>query len=220
MSDARDQERDEGEALAAEYVLGTLERAERQRAEALIRSDAGFAARVAHWEQHFAPLNDAYPEVPAPDLLPVIEARLFGLPAPRRRFAFLRFLAGAGAAAALALAVFIAVDPRPAAPALTATLSATAEPLTFAASYDAATEELTVTHTAGPNPGADSSYELWVIVGTGAPASLGLIDAQTVTRSLPALTPGATLAVSREPLGGSPDGAPTEVLVSGVVTSS
>lgn len=220
MSDAGDQDGNDPEALAAEYVVGTLPLADRQRAEALMRADAGFAAQVAFWEAHFAPLNDAYPEVPAPDLMPRIEARLFGQPPARRRFGFARFLGGAGVAAALALTLFITVAPPPSAPALTATLSAAAQPLTFAASYDPAVEQLTVTHTAGPNPGADSSYELWVIVGAGPPASLGLIDAQTVTRRLPALSPGATLAVSREPLGGSPDGAPTEVLVSGVVTSS
>ena len=73
----------ETDLLAAEYVLGTLPHAERLAAQTRLTRDPAFAAAVAAWEQHLAPLNDAYTPVPAPDLLPRIEARLFPK-APRR----------------------------------------------------------------------------------------------------------------------------------------
>lgn len=66
---------------------------------------------------------------------------------------------------------------------------------------------------------ADRSAELWVIGGDGVPHSLGLLHAAGTTRF--ALTPdnrtriaaGAVLAVSLEPIGGSPTGLPTGPVV-------
>jgi anti-sigma-K factor RskA len=106
-------------------------------------------------------------------------------------------------AAALGVAVFIALPvPDPMAPALTATLAADAQPLIFAAAYNPADGALTVTRTAGPDAAPGSDYELWVIVGEAAPVSLGVIEADSVTRALPDLAPGAILAVSLEAAGG------------------
>jgi anti-sigma-K factor RskA len=66
------------------------------------------------------------------------------------------------------------------------------------------------------------SMELWLIPQGGKPASLGLIAAgQPVRLNVPAqllqhVGSGATLAVSLEPLGGSPTGQPTgEVIAHG-----
>ena len=66
------------------------------------------------------------------------------------------------------------------------------------------------------------SMELWLIPQGGKPASLGLISAgQPVQLNLPPellkqVGSGATLAVSLEPLGGSPTGQPTgEVIAHG-----
>lgn len=44
-------------ALAAEYVLGTLDAAERVQVEAVMAVDADFRARVEAWDQKFAVLN-------------------------------------------------------------------------------------------------------------------------------------------------------------------
>ncbi|MBN9003801.1 MAG: anti-sigma factor [Rhizobiales bacterium] len=44
-------------ALAAEYVLGTLDAAERVQVEAMMAVDADFRARVEAWDQKFAVLN-------------------------------------------------------------------------------------------------------------------------------------------------------------------
>ena len=58
---------------------------------------------------------------------------------------------------------------------------------------------------------SDQSLELWALKKDGPPASLGVIAADKLTalnkKTLPKDTKG--LAVSLEPLGGSPTGAPT-----------
>ena len=68
--------------------------------------------------------------------------------------------------------------------------------------------------------------ELWVIPAGQAPISLGLIRTDTVERKvIPAelalrLVTGATMAVSDEPVGGSPTGQPTgDVLAAGPLTT-
>ena len=43
---------EEADLLAAEYVVGVLDLAERAAVEARLRHDTGFAARVAAWEGH------------------------------------------------------------------------------------------------------------------------------------------------------------------------
>lgn len=209
----------EDEALAGEYVLGVLARDERLAAERRIAADPAFAAAVAAWQNRLAPLNDAYPEQPAPDLLPAIEARLFPAPPGARRRWFAPF-AGALTAAALALAV-LAVLPVPPVPqpALIASLASAGQTLTFAVQIDPDAGTLTLTRTGGEGPGAGQDYQLWVIGAEGVPAPLGLIRQAQETRPAPGLAPGQVLAVSLEPLGGSPTGLPTgPVLVTGVIT--
>ena len=48
---------DDQDALAAEYVLGTLSDEERTHAEALITLDPVFEAAVRHWERRLGELN-------------------------------------------------------------------------------------------------------------------------------------------------------------------
>lgn len=47
---------DHTDALAAEYVLGTLDADERMQARALLNADGGFAAKVQVWERRFGEL--------------------------------------------------------------------------------------------------------------------------------------------------------------------
>ena len=210
---------EQADALAAEYVLGVLTLQDRLAAEARIKSDADFAARVARWETHFEALNDDYASSPAPDLMPKIEARIFGRQMTPKR-SWWGFIAGAGTAAVLAVAAVLVVLPFDGdRPILTAALSAETQELVFNASY--ADGELTLARVSGGDAGAGRDYELWLIAGDAAPVSLGLIKDATTTRALKGLAPGAVLAVSLEPSGGSTTGAPTgPVLVTGVVTLS
>jgi len=65
------------EALAAEYVLGTLDAAEREQAQRMLASDPGFAATVRDWERRLGELNVLVaPVEPAPHVLERIKARL------------------------------------------------------------------------------------------------------------------------------------------------
>ena len=115
MTDAPLTPREADDALAAEYVLGVLDLAERSQAETRLKRDAAFADLVANWEVRLAGLNDGFAEAPAPNLLPQIEARLFPkAKAPVARFRLLGWLSGATVAAALALAtVATLAPPRP-----------------------------------------------------------------------------------------------------------
>jgi anti-sigma-K factor RskA len=208
---------EEDDAFAGEYVLGVLDAADRARAEDRIRHEPHFAAAVAAWEQRLAGLNDDYPEVAAPNLMPRIEARLFPVAARPQRSWF-GWLAGAATAAAIAVAAFVVV-PVPAGPEFIATLQAADQPIIMVATYGDGV--FSVSQTAGPAAEAGRVYEIWLIEGDAAPVSLGLMDGPAITRPVADMPPGATLAISLEPAGGSTTGAPTgPVLVTGIVTEA
>ena len=68
---------DAQDALAAEYVLGTLSADEREHAEALLTLDPGFAASVRMWERRLGELNVMVEAVePPPELWDKIVADL------------------------------------------------------------------------------------------------------------------------------------------------
>jgi anti-sigma-K factor RskA len=80
--------------------------------------------------------------------------------------------------------------------------------------FTGATVEVAMTRDAGPPAPADRATELWAIPEGGAPVSLGILPAAAEWRVT--LPPGLvdeldtlTLALSDEPQGGSPTGAPT-----------
>lgn len=68
---------DDRTGLAAEYVLGTLDAAEREQAEAYLESDPAFAALVQNWERRLGELHAMVdPVPPPPDLWMAIQGRL------------------------------------------------------------------------------------------------------------------------------------------------
>ena len=70
---------DDRDALAAEYVLGTLSAEERNQAEALLAKDAGFAETVRLWEHRLGELNVMVEAVePPPDLWERIKTGIDG----------------------------------------------------------------------------------------------------------------------------------------------
>lgn len=220
MSEAPLLAHEEDDLLAAEYVLGVLDLAERGPAEARLRRDPEFARRVTEWENRLAGLNEEFAPAPAPDLLPALEARLFAREAPRPRRGWLGGLLGMATAAALALAAFVVfVPPVPPVPDYTATLSATAtDPLRYEARISG--RSLTITRAAGTAAEPGRVHELWLIAGDAAPLSLGLIEGEALTVALPdqALVAGLVLAITLEPTGGGPGGKPSgPVIASGVL---
>ncbi|MCB1388912.1 MAG: anti-sigma factor [Rhodobacteraceae bacterium] len=205
--------RDPDDLLAAEYVLGVLPASERQAVADRAELDGALQARIADWEVRLAVLNAAYDEGPVPaDLYPRIEAALFGdaagssVPerAPiRRGFGWL--WAGATLiAAALAMVLLFWPQLQPATPTLIARLDAGAT--VFDARFDG--RDLRVERT-GAVAANGSDYELWAIGADGIPRSLGLLRADHEALATGELEEGVTLAVSVEPFGGAPGGAPT-----------
>lgn len=204
MTDAPLTPREMDEALAAEYVLGVQDLAERHSVETRLRRDPVFAALVTDWENRLAGLNHGFDDVPAPDLWPRIEARLFPKPARPARFDLLRWLAGATVAASL---VFTAVLVLPSRPDLVAVLASKDNSLSYlVTSLD---DRLQVKRVVGAAAGDGQVHELWVIAPGAAPVSLGLLSDQPLKVTYPKPPAGWILAVSVEPQGGSPTGQPT-----------
>lgn len=203
MTDTPLTPQEEDDALAAEYVLGVQDMAERAKVEARIKADPAFAARVTQWETRLSGMNDGFPDTPAPHLLPEIEARLFPTPPrPARRGVFWLL---APLAAVLALAAIFFLTPREAV--LVATLQTEDAALAYEARHLGQT--LTITRIAGQPAAPGQVHELWIIAPDAAPVSLGLLTEAPLAVQYPVPPRGWTLAVSIEPAGGSPTGAPT-----------
>ncbi len=205
MTDASLTPREEDDALAAEYVLGVLDMADRAKAETRLKRDAGFAALVADWEQKLGGLNDGFDEAPAPNLMPKIEARLFPKAAPRRRFGLIGWLSGGMVAAVLALASIATLAPPR--PGLVASLATADNRLAYRVTQFGDT--LQVTRVAGVPAMTGQVHELWIIAPGANPVSLGLLEDRPLVVSYPAPPAGFIFAVSVEPEGGSPTGQPT-----------
>ena len=107
-------EEDDIDGLAAEYVLGSLDPAERTDVDARRKADASLAAAIEAWQRRLGPLSEQVPGVEPPaHLFHSILSRIAApahtaeiVPFRRSSGRRLRFATGAGAlAACLALAV-------------------------------------------------------------------------------------------------------------------
>lgn len=216
MSDRSDMPEDDDAALAAEYVLGLLDEAEREAFERRLPDEPQLRAIVTAWEADFAKMAEALPEVAPPA---AVKARLMAAldgqrPARRRRLGWIA-LPGVAALALLAFLILAPVLRVPAFdPTLQATLATEDGSLRIEAGFSPDGSLFRVVRDAGSAaPGRD--LELWVIgPEAGAPVSLGVIPSVDETifevpAEIAALIRGGILAVSDEPEGGSPTGAPT-----------
>ena len=215
---------DDTESLAAEYALGTLDLEERERAEARRASDPSFDAAVAEWEARLAPLVESVPAItPPPAVFAQIEkavAALAGAAAPvidqlalrraLRRWRAAAVLAGAIAASlAIGLGLEIGEAQRPT---YVAVLQKGAAGPGFLLGFNPTSRRLSIEPVDVRLP-PDKSFELWLIAPAAKPRSLGVIDpSRRTSRRISArapITEKATYAVTLEPKGGSPTGAPT-----------
>jgi anti-sigma-K factor RskA len=208
-------EPEERDALAAEYVLGTLEAREAAEVARALETDADLAGTVARWEARLAPLTAlATPEAPPPDLWSRIEGVLDPAPrpAPARRGWFDGWKLGTFGAAAVAagLAAFILLRPAPQ-PALMTVLLTEREQPAWLVQADAGAIRLASLNTRPAPP--DRALELWALPqGATAPTSLGLIPHDGRLTVRPAAIrphPGMLIEITLEPPGGSPTGRPT-----------
>lgn len=219
---------EEDDALAAEYVLGLLDAAETEAFEARLDVEPELVLSVVAWTEHLATLTENLPEeMPAPQLKRRIEVLAFG-DAPRRPWwqSLIPYAVGAVAAALFGWAVMISglLMPDAPTPLYVADLAATEGPeLLVHAGYLEETNEFLVRRDGGPVP-EERDNEIWLVPDDGPPISLGLVPRETgvigrqvLPEALRPLLDGGTLAISEEPLGGSPTGLPTEVRAIGPI---
>lgn len=220
---------DEDAALCAEYALGLLSPEETRAFEARMAVDPAFRARAILWTEDLAGLADAIPPVaPPPRIDAALRARLF----PEEKQSWLRrlglFPAMIGGLVAALLVLWannsgiLLPDPGTG-PAYAARIAADDGSLVVEAVIAPDSNMVTVTRIAGTAP-EGRVLELWLIAPEAAPVSLGVLPESatadlTLAATLTTSVPGATLALSEEPPGGSPTGQPTgAVLALGAVT--
>lgn len=216
---------DLADRLAAEYVTGMLRGPARRRFEKLLPAHPGLRDAVRSWQDRLMPLTaEIAPQKPSPQVWQRIEAKLRGgAPVPEpwwRRLAFWRGFSAVGTALALGLALLV-VSPGPVQPPIVVVLSAAAAPpgapagaiapASFVASISADGRALVTKPLVNVSMEAGRSLELWSLPPQGAPRSLGVIaaDKPTVVQRGKVLDGTTGFAVSLEPAGGSPTGAPT-----------
>ena len=212
--------------LAAEYVLGTLAGRARTRFESLMRYDPGLRRMVAEWEARLGPLAQAGSDIAPPERVwRSLQRRIQGR--DRRTgwwesLPFWRTVAVTGAAFVMILGVVIGATPRPEAPMSTIAVMSddsgspamvVAWPPMKAMRDPHIRVKIMQDH---PTMAPTTAWELWLLPGGKAvPVSLGLVtlDPVQVMKLPPAVAAkmqGAWgMALSVEPAGGSPTGAPT-----------
>jgi anti-sigma-K factor RskA len=226
-------ELDDIDGLAAEYVLGTLDSAERASVAARRQREAALDTAISDWERRLAPLNDAVADVAPPaSTFAKIESRLGGsisgsisgtnvVDLTRR---LNRWRATALAASALAAGLILTLGavqfaPKPKSKNLVAILQKDAASPAFLVTVNIDDRVMTVKPVAATHePG--KSFELWIIHDSlGKPKSLGVVDEATAIQK-PRLAnyksdviESSTYAVTLEPEGGSPTGEATGPVV-------
>ena len=220
----------------AEYVLGVLDAEARAAVEREIASDPRAATEVARWQNDLLPLAQDIPaEAPADHVWERIQSRI-GLPKPARpvhggeppyrgwwnSISLWRGLAFGAIAIAAACIVALVVLPRadlvrPVAPTayMTSTISRDDGRVGWTATADLQQARIVVIPGQPQKLAEGRAPELWLIPPGHKPIAIGMIDATAPTtialprKLLPRIAPGAVLAVSVEPKGGSPTGQPT-----------
>ncbi|MBS0367137.1 MAG: anti-sigma factor [Proteobacteria bacterium] len=224
--------------LAAELVLGVLSAEARRTAQARTAADSPFATQVSEWERRLVPwLSDVEGVAVPAHVWQQIKRQLGWQPEPaalRLWHSVGLWRAATGLASLAAVAIWVTRVTAPAPPPPVAAVQPpraelAARPVTTLAHDDGTPGWLaSVDTTRGtvlmvPVPGAPDAQgrvpELWIIPAGKPPRSLGLVSvdkAHTVTvppDSRAALVPGSVLAISLEPPGGAPHGAPTGPII-------
>ncbi len=224
---------DLAEALAAQYVAGTLRGPARRRFESLLAAHPALRRAVADWQAALMPLTTVVTDMAPPaETWPAIARHLWPEPvAPAmpvaswwRGLTFWRTTSALAGVAAFGLALLLA-NPRPELPPVVLVLQGTEAGGPTMASIVASVSgdgRALVTRPIQPVAlAAGKVLELWAVPPEGAPRSLGLISPAGVTvirrnrltATLLDQRRTAAMAVSVEPPGGSPTGAPSGPVV-------
>jgi anti-sigma-K factor RskA len=218
---------------AAEYALGVTTADQRREAERRMASDPAFAGLVSAWDERLAPLIDAIPAKTPPRVVWMRIAAQLGLapakPGVWSNVNVWRTATGVFAVAAAASMAILLVYPKPvetptvvqSTPEATLTsvglLKGETGPASFVVTLDRANKRLVIAPVSSDGL-SDKSFEMWVLPKGQNPISLGVMDGKEVVTIDTDKLIGpdgsrATLAVSVEPLGGSPTGLPTGPVV-------
>ncbi|BCP52748.1 anti-sigma K factor RskA [Kaistia sp. 32K] len=218
-------DKDEIEGVAGEYVLGTLDKAERDAVEAESAGDPALRAAIGDWAGRLQPLADLAGETPPPaslwsGILGRIratggDARVLLLERTVRR---LRIAAVGFGAIAAGLAIFIISErelppPPMAGMNYVSVLNGEGGRPAFVAMVNTETGMIKLRRV-GEAPPPDKSFELWQVPETGPTVSMGVADQQSDLMPMNvSLKAGEKLAISLEPKGGSPTGQATGPVV-------
>lgn len=219
----------EDAALCAEYALGLLSPDEVRAFEARMAVDPEFRAQAILWTEDLVTLADAVPPVtPPPQIAAALRVRLF--PDEKqgwlRRLGLLPAMAGGLVAALLVLWASnsgVLLPDTAESPSYVARVAAEDGSIVVEVNIVPSAGTLAVTRVAG-GAAEDRVLELWLIAPGAGPVSLGVLPGGetgelALAASVADVVPGATLALSDEPSGGSPTGQPTgSVLAVGPVT--
>jgi anti-sigma-K factor RskA len=224
-----DRDRDDS-LLAAEYVLGLGEPDERRALGRRVEEDPAFAREVAFWEVRLGSLANSVKPVPAPAWVwnrieqelgrvvprPTTEPRAPGGPNLWDSLTFWRgFSAVSGLVAAVCLVIITLHPFEPVRAPMVATLMMDDGRSGFMVSVDPMNGKVMLMPAAQTDMPPEHTNELWIITDGGPPQSLGTFTAKgpvTITVSPDMMPPKgmpAKLAVSVEPMGGSPTGKPS-----------
>lgn len=217
---------DLADRLAADYVAGTLRGGARRRFESLLPAHALLREAARDWQERLMPLTVSIaPVQPSGEVWRRVSERIGGgrAKAPAgawERLAFWRGLTAFASVAAIGLAVVLA-NPRAVPPPVVVVLAATnavpggAQPASLVASISGDGSTLVARPIVPVSVQADRSLELWAVPKDGAPRSLGVLPGGSGTVALrgQVLAGVDTLAVTVEPLGGSPTGKATGPIV-------
>ncbi|HEY2561782.1 MAG TPA: anti-sigma factor [Caldimonas sp.] len=219
--------RDLADAIAADYVIGTMRGGARRRFEVLLPAHVELRRATHAWQERLMPLTAAIDPVQPPGevwrkISDRLDRRKSVVAGTWQRLSFWRSLSAFASVAAIGLALLLA-SPRPEAPPIVVVLAPTgpaasgpaAAPIVASISGDGTT---LVTRPIVPVAArADRALELWAVPKDGtAPRSLGILPGTSgaiVALRSKVLAGVDTLAVSDEPAGGSPTGAPTGPIV-------
>jgi anti-sigma-K factor RskA len=219
--------RDLADAIAADYVIGTMRGSARRRFEALLPAHIELRRATNAWQERLMPLTAAIDPVQPPGevwrkISDRLDRRKSVVSGTWQRLSFWRSLSAFASVAAIGLALLLA-SPRPEAPPIVVVLAPTGPaasspataPIVASISGDGTTLVTRPIVPVAARP--DRSLELWAVPKDGTtPRSLGLLpgtSGATVALRSKVLAGVDTLAVSDEPSGGSPTGAPTGPIV-------
>lgn len=211
--------------LAAEYVLGTLRGAERNEFLSQMKNDSQLQKSVVEWEDRFAPLAAALPDLEPPaHILKNLVRKIEAAQTPKETFwdrlEFWRSFGLTAATVAVALMItFILPSSKietPTQPTTVAMLNnAKSEPAWFA-TISGDNKNISIKTIQTNTITTEQAYELWMIPNDKQPpVSLGLVSMSGETKIIldeakrNVIAKSAALAISLEPKGRSPTGAPT-----------